>query len=306
MDFDIALEGISIGSLQIRFYSLMILSGIGVGVIIAQREAKRYGENPEHVVNIAVLGAITAIVGARLYHVLDRDQWLYYSQNPGDIIKVWNGGIGIFGAMAGAILGLMLYVWWVNSTAKRKSSRASRRMGVLRWLDIGAPAFLVGQAVGRWGNFFNQELYGPPTDLPWGLPIDAAHRPLEYLSDTHFHPLFLYESLLSALGVMALLWLGRRFASRMMLGDMLLLYLIWYGAERFALEFLRFDNWKFGAVPTAQIVGVAFVLGAIAVMVYRHQTRKPDDTPEEQRAERGVTRGAERRRRRRTDSQADG
>jgi len=306
MNLDIALEGISIGSLEIRFYSLMILSGIGVGVIIAQREAKRYGDDPDHVINIAVIGAITAIIGARLYHVFDRDQWPYYSQNPGDIIKVWNGGIGIFGALIGAMLGLMLYVWWVNSTATRKSSRGHRRLGMLRWLDIGAPAFLVGQAVGRWGNFFNQELFGPPTDLPWGLPIDEAHRPLAYLAETHFHPLFLYESLLSVLGVVALLWLGRRFASRMMLGDMVLLYLTWYGAERFVLEFMRIDNWKFGAVPMAQIVGAALVIGSIAFLIYRHQARKSDGTPDEQRTDHGVTRSAERRRRRRTDSQADG
>ena len=180
--FEISMQGISIGPLEIRFYSLMILSGIGVGVVIAQREAKRYGEDPTHVINITVIGAILAIVGARAYHVLDRDQWPYYAANPGDIIKVWNGGIGIFGAIAGAAIGLIIYVWWVNSSGRARDGRRAQRIGVLRWLDIGAPAFLIGQAVGRWGNFFNEELFGPPTDLPWGIPIDLINRPPEYIA----------------------------------------------------------------------------------------------------------------------------
>jgi phosphatidylglycerol---prolipoprotein diacylglyceryl transferase len=305
MTFDITQEGITIGSLVIRFYSLMILSGIGVGIVIAQKEANRYGDEPDHVVNLAVVGALFAIVGARLYHVFDRNEWPYYSANPGEIIKVWNGGIGIFGGLAGAILGLVLYIWWVNRS--RTGRRGLPKLRVLRWLDIGAPAFLVGQAIGRWGNFFNQELFGPPTDLPWGIPIDEAHRPLAYLNETHFHPLFLYESILSALGVVVLLYLGRRFATRMIVGDMLLLYLIWYGAERFGLEFLRDGNWLVGAIPTAQIVGAVFVLGSIALLVWRHQRpHKPEQVQGGDDEPHSASRGAERRRRRRSESQNDG
>ena len=301
--FDISLEGISIGPLEIRFYSLLILSGIGAGVFIAQREARRYGEDPSHVVNIAVTGALSSIVGARLYHVFDQDQWPYYRQNPGDIIKVWNGGIGIFGALIGAMLGLALYVWLVNrSTAKREGRRA-HRLNVLRWMDIGAPAFLIGQAVGRWGNFFNQELFGPPTDLPWGIPIDVENRPQEYITATHFHPLFLYESILSFIGVFVILYLARRFSRRLLLGDVMLMYFMWYGSERFLLEFLRVGNWKVGAIPMAQIVGALLIVGAIVAMVVRHWLSKgrpagPSETEDE--ASRGPSRTAERRRRRRT------
>lgn len=306
MTFDISQEGITIGALVIRFYSLMILSGLGAGIVIAQREAKRYGEEPDHVVNIAVIGALFAIIGARIYHVMDRNEWPYYSANPGEIIKVWNGGIGIFGGLAGAILGLALYVWWVNRS--RGGRRSAPKMRVLRWLDIGAPAFLIGQAVGRWGNFFNQELFGPPTDLPWGIPIDTAHRPLQYIAETHFHPLFLYESILSALGVVALLYLGRRFAARLIVGDMLLMYFIWYGGERFGLEFLRDGNWKFGAIPTAQIVGIGLIVMSVALLVWRHQRRRPAplDGSGDEPGERAPSRGAERRRRRRSEAQNDG
>ena len=305
MSFDITMQSIFLGSLEIRFYSLMILSGIMAGVIIGQREARRFGEDPSHIVNIAVVGAIFALIGARIYHVLDRDQWPYYRDNPGQIIAIWNGGIGIFGAIAGAALGLAVYVWWVNSTAKADGRRGARRMNWLLWFDIGAPSFLIGQAIGRWGNFFNQELFGPPTDLPWGIPIDVANRPAQYLSDTNFHPLFLYESILNLIGVVLLLYLARRFARRLITGDMLLFYFIWYGFVRFSLEFLRIDNWKFGAVPAAHIVSLLFIAGAAGLMIWRHQRRRgPDDAEGEDRTS---SRGAVRRRRRRsTESGSSG
>lgn len=243
----------------------MILSGIAIAALLAQREARRFGENPEHVMNIAVIGTICALIGARFYHVVDRDQWPYYSQNPGQIIAIWNGGIGIFGAVAGAIAGLLIYVAWNNRKAGNVGSYA-KRMGYLRWLDIGAPAFLLGQAIGRWGNFFNQELFGPPSSLPWAIPIDTEFRPAIHIAETHFHPLFLYESAMSLAGVFALLYIGRRFANRLKTGDILLLYFIWYPAERFILEFLRMDNWKMGALPMAQIIGVFCILGAATAL----------------------------------------
>lgn len=303
------MQGISIGFLEIRFYSLMILTGIGAGVVIAQIEAKRYGEDPTHVMNITVIGSILAIIGARAYHVLDRDQWPYYSANPGDIIKVWNGGIGIFGAIAGAALGLIIYVWWVNRSASLSSGRRAQPIRTLRWLDIGAPAFIIGQAVGRWGNFFNEELFGPPTDLPWGIPISQANRPIEYITETHFHPLFLYESLLSLLGLVVLLYVARRMSSWLVVGDILLFYLMWYSAERFVLEFLRIDNWKFGALPTAQIIGVLLTVAAISVMVWRHRQARAsesNDGPGGDSEQHAQSRTAQRRQRRRTGSETGG
>ena len=179
-------------------------------------------------------------------------------------------------------------------------------MHVLRWLDIGAPAFLVGQAVGRWGNFFNQELYGPPTDLPWGIPISAVHRPAEFPFETHFHPLFLYESILSAIGVMVLLYVGRRFAPRLIVGDMLLLYLIWYGSERIGLEFLRSGNWLVGVIPTAQIVGGLLVTMSVGLLIWRHTHRPALESRGEEAGGKERGRTAERRRRRRAESKNHG
>ena len=141
---------------------------------------------------------------------------------------------------------------------------------------------LLGQAIGRWGNFFNQELYGPPTDLPWGIPIAPEHRLPGYEFYTHFHPLFLYESLLSFIGVAVLLWISRRFSHRLRAGDIILGYAIWYPSVRFLLEFLRIEPWAVAGVPTAQWISGACILGAAIALIWRHRRRataqQPPDT----------------------------
>ena len=304
MDFDITFRGLILFGLEIRYYSLAILAGLLAGIVLAQFEAKRLGENPDHVLNIAVLGVVFGLIGARLYHVIDL--WSFYSENPGQIFVLRAGGIGIFGAIAGAAGALVLYVWWVN---RRARAGRGQRIRSLRWFDIGAPAFLLGQAVGRWGNFFNKELYGPETSLPWGIPVGPEHHfPWDSGAAAYFHPLFLYESLLSFLGVIVLLWVGRRFGNSLRQGDLLFLYFIWYALERSALEFMRIDNWKVGDVPVAHLVSaVMIVVALLALFLWRRppylasgreDARRADTRPVEQPAAR--SRSAERRARRRT------
>ena len=245
MNFELTMHGLSIGAFELRWYSVMILSGLLAGIVLAQREAKRLGEDPEHVVNIAVLGAVAGLIGARTYHVIDRWNEVYV-HDPVTVFFIWNGGIGIFGAVAGSALALAAYVWWVNRGA-RAGKPGAKPMNVLRWFDIAAPAFLLGQGIGRWGNFFND-----------------------------FHPLFLYESLLSFLGVAVLLYLARRLAHRLRVGDVLLMYFIWYPAERFALEFLRTDNWRIGDVPTAQILSTLLAVASVLALVWWRRPRSAD------------------------------
>lgn len=275
--FDIGFQGVVVFGLDVRFYSVMILAGLVAGIILAHFRAKGFGENPDHVLNIAVIGAAFGLIGARLYHVVDL--WSYYSANPLQIFAFRSGGIGIFGAIAGAALALVVYVWWVNRRARAGRGAPIR---ALRWFDIGAPAFLLGQAVGRWGNFFNKELFGPETTLPWGIPIyDAgANFPWDATTAARHHPLFLYESLLSFLGVVALIWIGRRFAPRLRQGDILFFYFIWYALERSALEFLRSDNWRLGAVPVAHIASAALIAVALAALIlWRNRRPYLDGSP---------------------------
>jgi phosphatidylglycerol:prolipoprotein diacylglycerol transferase len=214
------------------------------------------------------VAVILGIVGARLYHVFSQPEggmlgWDYYRKNPIEILYIWQGGLGIYGAIVGGALGVVLYAW-----------RA--RLNPLKWLDYGAPGLALGQAIGRWGNFINQELYGPPTDLPWGLQIDPQHRIMpyndleRYPQDILFHPTFLYESLwcLLVFGVLAVV--AHKFKNRLRKGDILLGYLVGYPLGRFFLEYLRPDAWMIGPIAAAQLFAVICVIAAGTVLVVRH------------------------------------
>ena len=147
-----------------------------------------------------------------------------------------------------------------------------------KWADVVAPGLFVMQAIGRWGNFFNQELYGPPTNLPWGIAIDCAHRVAAYPCTTYpeattgFQPLFLYESISGILGAITLLWIARRWGPRMRPGDLVLIWFIWYAAVRLVLETLRTENWTLLGIPTAMIVSTVVIVVAALLLVYRHRT----------------------------------
>ncbi len=146
-----------------------------------------------------------------------------------------------------------------------------------KWADVIAPGVFVMQAIGRWGNFFNQELYGPPTDLPWGITIDCAHRVALYPctiypeATTGFQPLFLYESVSGLLGAVTLLWIARRYGSRMRPGDLILVWFIWYAAVRLVLETLRTGNWTFFGVPTAIVISASVIILALGILAFRHR-----------------------------------
>ena len=314
---DITLRGIEIGGFLLRFYSIMILLGLFAGIWLAQRQAKLYREDPAHAVNIAVLGAVLGIIGARLYHVFDQQEWPRYRDNPSDIFAIWNGGIGIFGAVAGSVLALWLYTRYVGESRRFSSLpfalpvivRRRPALSTIRWLDIGAVAFLLGQAIGRWGNFFNQELFGKPTDLPWAITIPVEQviieAPVEYWGFTQFHPLFFYESALNFIGVAVILFLTRRAFGWLRRGDVLSMYLMWYPIVRFSLEFLRTDPWEQGGIPMAQIVSVLMFAGGAGSLIYRHLRAPPvDDEPAENDPQR--SRSAERRRLRRAQARPGG
>jgi phosphatidylglycerol:prolipoprotein diacylglycerol transferase len=263
---------IEIGPLQLHWYGIIIAGAVLIAGLLGTRVAAWLGEDPEDGWSMLLLVMVLAIIGARIYHVIHL--WDHYAANPIEIPQIWNGGIGIPGGVAGGALGILLYT-------------RSRGINTARWMDIFAPALLLGQVIGRLGNFVNQELYGPPTSLcgvdfppclPFGIQIDADHRagtPWDAVSfpveTTQFVPLFAYEMALNLLGMLVLLFVIRRFGPRLFAGDLTLMYLMWYGAVRTALETYRVNNWAIAGVPTAMWVGIiAFVLAG-AWLVYRHR-----------------------------------
>jgi phosphatidylglycerol:prolipoprotein diacylglycerol transferase len=259
-----------IGPLPVYWYGIGYAIGLAAAYQVLLRLSRWAGENQNVVANGMIIVAIAALIGGRLYHVID--QWALYQDDPLKIVLPPYTGLGVYGGIATGLIAVVVY-------ARIKG------LPFWRWADIIAPALFVMQAVARWGNFFNQELYGPPTTLPSGIPIDCAHRVAAYActefpeATTRFHPLFLYESLSGLLGAVVLIWIGFRLRERLRPGDLILTFFIWYGVVRFALEFLRQENWTFLGIPTAQIVSLLFIVPAIAVLIWRHRPGHPLDPP---------------------------
>jgi len=255
--------GISIGSLTIHFYALILLTGMVIAAWLTARRAKANGLDPEHVWDGFVWVIILAIIGARLYHVLTPTpasglSIQYYVENPLQIFAIWNGGLGIYGGLVGGAIGVLLY-------GRR------HKQPLLKWFDMAVPGVALAQAVGRWGNFVNNELYGAPTSLPWGVYIPPDKRLKGYEEYSTFHPLFLYESLwnLAAFGI--LLLVERRFRNQLRDGDLMLIYLMLYPIGRFLLDFVRLDSNGFGPLTTAQLVSLIVCIGAVAILIARHR-----------------------------------
>jgi phosphatidylglycerol:prolipoprotein diacylglycerol transferase len=254
---------ISIGPINIAWYGIMYAIGLAATFVVVEREARRRGLDAGLLVNGMIIVAVAALIGGRLYHVID--QWDLYRDNLLAIVLPPYSGLGVYGGIITGFIAAYLYARW-------------KRQPFLTWADCVAPGLLVMQAIARWGNFFNQELYGPPTDLPWGIAIDCEHRtpalacpPLgDTPVDAHFHPLFLYESISGAIGAVVLLFVARR-VRWLRPGDIVLLFFMWYGTTRFVLETLRTNNWTFFDVPVASIISAVFVLGAAALFAWRHR-----------------------------------
>ncbi|MFZ4666278.1 MAG: prolipoprotein diacylglyceryl transferase [Prochlorotrichaceae cyanobacterium] len=265
---------IELGLLSLRWYGLLMVTAIFMGATIASQEVERRGENGDDLWDMLVWVLIPALLGARLYYVFiqsPRDELGigYYLSHPLSIFQIWNGGIHIFGAFIFGGLAIWLYAKF-------------RKLPLLVFLDAVSLALPLSQGIGRWGNFINQELYGPPTTLPWGLRIDRIHRiaPYNDLSlypdSVRFHPLFLYESIWNLLGFAILFWISRRFYPQLKPGDLTLLYLIWYPLGRFFLEFLRTDSWFFIGTPfnVVHILSAFSIIAAIVLLRLRHRPEK--------------------------------
>jgi phosphatidylglycerol---prolipoprotein diacylglyceryl transferase len=260
-------NSISIGPLSLNAYGLMIAIGVivAVGLLGRQLESKGLG-TADDASSIAMWGVAAGIIGARLYHVAT--DWDRFSGNLGEIPKIWAGGLGIPGGLlAGVAVGVI----------------QGRRRGIqpAYLLTCAAPAVPLAQAIGRWGNWFNQELYGKATDLPWGLEIDDAHN-LDFPAGTTFHPTFLYESLWNLGLVAVLLWIDRKF--RLGPGRLFAVYVMGYGIGRYWVEALRIDPVELsdvGGLRWNQWVALAAIVGGAMYLVATRGRRWPDPVDDE-------------------------
>lgn len=214
---------------MLNLYGITISLSIFLCILITQRLVVKYKKNEEIFWGLSFWTILCGILGARIYHVLD--YFDYYRYHQLDIFKIWNGGMGIWGGIFGGTLGAITYL-------KIKGEK------IFPWLDIISVVTPLGQSVGRWGNFFNKEIFGLPTTLPWGMYIEPEKRPVEFLNYSKFHPLFIYESILNFILFLFLLILYKKTNEKTPSGTFLCIYLISYSTIRFFLEFLRINPWK--------------------------------------------------------------
>ncbi len=250
-----------LGPVPIRGYALCIILGIVAAVWIGEKRWVARGGRPGDVQDLAVWAVPFGIIGSRLYHVIT-DYNLYFGDgnNPVTALYVWRGGLGIWGGVALGAVGVVI---------------GARQKGIklLPVLDAMAPGVLIAQALGRWGNWFNQELYGKPTDLPWGLEIDEAHRPADYITKETFHPTFLYECIWNVGAFGLVIWADRRF--KLGFGRVVALYVMAYTAGRGWIEYLRIDPVQLDDVAGLRLnVWVSIVLFVLAAAFFVWQGRR--------------------------------
>jgi phosphatidylglycerol:prolipoprotein diacylglycerol transferase len=287
-----------IGPFALHWYGVFIVGGAVIAAWLSARQAERAGENPDHIWNLLAWTLVLGIIGARLYHVFSSPAeglgWSYYKEHPLDIINFWNGGfrgLGIYGGLAGGLLAVILYTRINN-------------LKFVKYLDFIGPNVLLAQAIGRMGNFVNQELYGPPTSVPWAFHINPKYpcqlppdwnpsigkcgdlanltpETLNWYASHGYHPTFFYEAAWNLLMFGLLYFIIRRYGHKLRQGDGALLYLIAYPAGRFWVEMFRPDAWVMGTLPTAQWVALGSIIVSSVLLFLRHRGWSAQDHPEE-------------------------
>jgi len=250
---------VQLGPLAIRWYGLLFAIAILLGTLLSQRLAEKRGVDPDAIGDLAIWLVVGAIPGARAYYVAFA--WANYQNQPWyKVFAIWEGGIAIHGAILGGTLAALLF---------------ARRYRLSFWQlgDLIVPSLSLGQAIGRWGNFFNSEAFGRPTDLPWKLLIPLDKRPPGYTAEAYFHPTFLYESLWNVGVCLLLLWLFGRFPQAKR-GTLVMAYAIAYSTGRFWIEGLRMDSLMLGELRAAQIVSLAAIALGMAGLVWLYGWRR--------------------------------
>ncbi len=246
----------SVFGLEIRWYGIIISISLMIGFAVVYFIAKYRGQREEEILNFAPFAVLFSIIGARLLHVAVN--WSFYSENLNYIFAFRRGGLAIQGAILVGILSLLVFI-------------KIRKLNFWLMADILVPGLLLGQAIGRWGNYFNQEAFGKPTSLPWGIYIDPMHRPYDYASYEYFHPTFFYESMANFI-LFALLMFMHRFyrkkPGKLAYGIILSMYLGIYAVYRTFIEAYRIDSSYFGSVKVVYIINFIALIVALSITNY--------------------------------------
>lgn len=258
---------ISFGPITVYWYGLFIVSGILAAMLVALKLAEHYQVGKNEIIDIAFWSIITGVIGARIYHV--GLEFPYYWDNPEKIIKIWEGGLAIHGAL---LFG-GLTAWFLV-----------RKYNINFWklASIVVPGIALGQAIGRWGNYFNQEVYGLPTTLPWGIPIDQTNRLAEYYFSNYFHPTFLYESIgnfcIFLILISAHIWvIKNKKQNKVNYSHWVTAYISLYSVLRFFLEFIRTDPTpEIWGLRWPQIVSISIVISVIIVYIVKNKRKTKD------------------------------
>ena len=256
---------LDLGVLQIYWYSFFIVLGMILGLYFVRKYYLRTHDTDKELFDVALYVIIGALIGARLWHVFIF-QWDYYSSHLNEIIKIWEGGLAIHGGVLGGFIVLLIY-----SRLKKKS--------IWSFTDLGVLALPLGQAIGRWGNYFNQELYGLPTQRPWGIFIEEQNRIVGFQESTHFHPTFFYESVFNLI-LFLVLWFmcKKKLSSGVLTG----IYLFGYGVIRFAVDFIRIDPMpELLQLRYSQWISLGFMALGIGVWIWRSRQEKPNTIAKE-------------------------
>lgn len=259
---------IDLGFIQIYWYSIMIAVALLFGLVVILREAKKKDISEDFFINLIFYGVILAIIGARLYYVIFN--WEYYADHFIEIFEIWNGGLAIHGGMIAGGLFVIFY-------------SKKNRFNVMKVIDIIVVGLIIGQAIGRWGNFFNQEAYGGVVSLEFlkALPIPSFIVEGMKIGGSYHHPTFLYESIWCFIGFIGLLFVRR--IRYIHVGQITAIYMMWYGLGRLIIEGLRTDSLMLGNFKVAQIVSILMILvGAIMFIVKQRKSKFDDRYNEEQ------------------------
>jgi phosphatidylglycerol:prolipoprotein diacylglycerol transferase len=270
--------GIHIWILYIRWYGIILMTGAVAAAFLAEHEARRRGLKTEYVWDALIWVLIAGIIGARLWHVFTPPPSMaalgyttkYYLTHPLALIDTRLGGLGIAGAVIGGAVALFIYT-------------RVKKLSFMLWADIAAPGVALAQAIGRWGNYFNQELYGKPTNLPFPLSVYIENPIAGYQNYHTFQALFFYESMLNLGLAVLLLWMARKIPNRLKEGDLFLTYLVGYPIIRFFLEFLRIDSPTVATININQYFMLAVAIVAGFLLVWRHRRQAlPKEVVEEE------------------------